>query len=393
MSDRARLAVVVWSVLVSQVLLYPGLSETVAALGGTGGLLAETWFLIAEFAAFVCFAVVWGAVSDAVGVRSPLIVVGALGGAASYLLVALAPTLGLGFSVVLLLRIAGGAFGIGAFSLAITTLMDLAGGNGRNMGAAGTAIGLGAALGSVVGGQLATLGPLVPVYAGAAVLGVAGLLAATVSDRGVGGGVPVGTVLERVRTQPALLVPFTFGYIDRLTAGFFALTGVSYFRETFGIDAALAGGTLALFFLPFALLQYPVGAVSDRIGRFLPVVAGSVLYGLTIVAVALAPTYPLAAGLMVVVGVCGAFVSPTTLALVSDVVPATERGAAMGGFNVFGSLGMLSGFLVGGVVATRYGYLTAFLVAGGLEVGIALAAARPVRRITRGGVDAVAGGD
>ena len=388
MSDRARLAVVVWSVLVSQVLLYPGLSETVAALGGQGGLLAETWFLIAEFAAFVCFAVVWGAVSDAVGVRSPLIVVGALGGAASYLLVALAPTLGLGFGVVLLFRIVGGAFGIGAFSLAITTLMDLAGGNGRNMGAAGTAIGLGAALGSVVGGQLATLGPLVPVYAGAAVLGVAAALAATVSDRGVGGGVPVGTVLERVRAQPTLLVPFTFGYIDRLTAGFFALTGVSYFRETFGIDAALAGGTLALFFLPFALLQYPVGAVSDRIGRFLPVVAGSVLYGLTIVAVVLAPTYPLAAGLMVVVGVCGAFVSPTTLALVSDVVPATERGAAMGGFNVFGSLGMLSGFLVGGVVATRYGYLTAFLVAGGLEVAIAVAAAGPVRRITRGGVDA-----
>ncbi len=393
MSDRTRLAVVVWSVLVSQVLLYPGLSETVAALGGGASLLAETWFLIAEFGAFVCFAVVWGAVSDALGVRSPLIVVGALGGAASYLLVALAPTLGLGFGAVLFLRVVGGVFGIGAFSLAITTLMDLAGGNGRNMGAAGTAIGLGAALGAVVGGQLATRGPLVPVYGGAAVLGLAAALAATVSDRGVGGGVPVGTVLDRVRAQPALLVPFTFGYVDRLTAGFFALTGVAYFRETFSIDAALAGGTLALFFLPFALLQYPVGAVSDRIGRFLPVVAGSVLYGVAIVAVVLAPTYPVAAGLMVAVGVCGAFVSPTTLALVSDVVPATERGAAMGGFNVFGSLGMLSGFLIGGVVATRYGYLTAFLVAGGLEVGIALAAARPVRRITRGGVDAVAGGD
>ena len=393
MSDRTRLAVVVWSVLVSQVLLYPGLSETVAALGGGGSLLAETWFLIAEFGAFVCFAVVWGAVSDALGVRSPLIVGGALGGAASYLLVALAPSLGLGFGAVLLLRVVGGVFGIGAFSLAITTLMDLAGGNGRNMGAAGTAIGLGAALGAVVGGQLATRGPLVPVYGGAAVLGLAAALAATVSDRGVGGGVPIGTVLDRVRAQPALLVPFTFGYVDRLTAGFFALTGVAYFRETFEIDAALAGGTLALFFLPFALLQYPVGAVSDRIGRFLPVVAGSVLYGVAIVAVALAPTYPVAAGLMVAVGVCGAFVSPTTLALVSDVVPATERGAAMGGFNVFGSLGMLSGFLIGGVVATRYGYLTAFLTAGGLEVGIALAAARPVRRITRGGVDAVAGGD
>lgn len=40
----------------------------------------------------------------------------------------------------------------------------------------------------------------------------------------------------------------------------------------------------------------------------------------------------------------------------------------MGGFNVFGSLGMLSGFLVGGVVTDRYGFLAAFLTAGGLEM-------------------------
>jgi MFS family permease len=84
---------------------------------------------------------------------------------------------------------------------------------------------------------------------------------------------------------------------------------------------------------------------------------------------------------MVVVGVCGAFVSPTTMALVTDIVPASERGAAMGCFNVFGSLGMLSGFLVGGIIADLYGYLPAFLAAGGLEIAIAVLASRVVRRI------------
>ena len=382
MSDRARLGLVVWGVLVSQVFLYPGLEETVAAVGGGPGILAPTWFLVAEFGAFVAFAVAWGVLSDAVGRRVPFVVVGAVGGAASYVAVASAPALGVGFGVVLGLRVVGGAFTIGAFSLAITMLMDLAGGHGRNMGAAGTAIGLGAALGAVVGGQLAAVDPLAPLYGGAAVLLAAGAVAATVADREVGGGLPVATVLHRVRSRPALLVPYAFGYVDRLTAGFFALAGVAYVREAFEVDAATAGLTLALFFLPFAALQYPVGSLTDRIGRYVPVVGGSILYGFAIVAVGLAPTYAIAAALLVAVGVCGAFVSPATMALVTDVVPASERASAMGGFNVFGSLGMLSGFLVGGLVTAEYGFLAAFLVAGGLEVTIAVTASSAIGRIT-----------
>ncbi|MFQ3294337.1 MAG: DHA1 family tetracycline resistance protein-like MFS transporter [Halobacteriales archaeon] len=393
MRERSRLGLVVWSVLVSQVFLYPGLDETIAALGGSDWILAGTWFLVAEFAAFVICAVLWGVLSDSLGMRKPLVVIGAAGGAASYVAVTLVPRLGFGFGVVLLLRILGGAFTIGAFSLSITMLMDLSSGHGQNMGAAGTAIGLGAALGSVVGGQLTTIAPLAPLYGGAVLLSGAAVIAATVPDRSTGSGLPLDVVVERLRSHPALLVPFAFGYIDRLTAGFFALAGVAYFRDTFGIDAATAGVTLALFFVPFAVLQYPIGSLSDRTGRFLPVVAGSMLYGVSIIAVALAPGYVIAAALMVVVGIWGALVSPTTMALVTDIVPATDRGAAMGGFNVFGSLGMLSGFLIGGVVAELYTDLVAFLVAGGLEIAIALLASRSVRRITAsdaapfGGVD------
>ncbi|APE95593.1 MFS transporter [Halodesulfurarchaeum formicicum] len=382
MSERSRLALVVWSVLVSQVFLYPGLDETVVALGGSGGILDGTWFLVAEFGGFVVFAVLWGVLSDVLGSRRPLVVLGALGGAGSYVAVALAPYLGLGFGFVILLRFVGGAFTIGAFSLSITKLMDLGGGHGRNMGAAGTAIGFGAALGSIAGGQLASVGPLVPIYGGGALLAGAAVLAATIPDRGAGGGLPVSIVIDRVRSYPSLLVPFAFGFIDRLTAGFFALAGVAYFRDAFGLDPAQAGLTLTLFFAPFALFQYPAGSLSDRIGRFVPVVVGSILYGISIIAVGLAPTYTAAAGLMVVVGLAGALVSPATMALVTDIVPATERGAAMGGFNVFGSLGMFAGFLIGGTVTDLYGYLAAFLASGGLELAIALLASRAVYRIS-----------
>ena len=392
---RIRLAVVVWAVLVSQVLLYPGLDGLIAALGAPGGIRAGMWFLVAEVAAFVVFAVVWGAASDSLGRRTPLVVAGALGGATCYLLLPQLPVFGVGFAGILLLRAVGGAFTIGAFSLGMTMLMDLGGGNGRNMGAAGIAIGLGAALGSVVGGQLAALDPFAPVYAGAVVLAVAAGVAATVgdtvaettSDMTDSDADPtppsLGGALATLRSRPSLAVPYAFGFIDRLTAGFFSLVGVFYFGDGFGLDAAGVGVALALFFLPFALLQYPLGSLSDRIGRFIPVVVGSVGYGLTIIAVGVASTAAAAMALMTLVGVAGAFVAPATMALVSDLCGPAERGVAMGGFNIFGSLGFLAGFLLGGVVADVTGYLTAFLVVGGLEIGIALLALPAVRRLTR----------
>ena len=392
---RLRLAAVVWAVLVSQVLLYPGLDGLIVALGAPGEISAGMWFLVAEYGAFVTFAVVWGAASDALGRRAPLVVAGAVGGAASYLLLASLPALGVGFGGALLVRVLGGAFTIGAFSLGITMLMDLAGGNGRNMGAAGIAIGLGAALGSVAGGQLSALSPFAPVYAGAAVLAAAGLVAATVdetvdetsseADTAAPDRRGVGAAVDTLRARPALGVPFAFGFVDRLTAGFFSLVGVFYFGDVFGLDAAGVGIALALFFLPFALLQYPLGSLSDRIGRLVPVVAGSVGYGVTIVAVGLAPTVEVAMGLMVLVGVAGAFVAPATMALVTDLVDPAERGVAMGGFNVFGSLGFLTGFLLGGVVGASTDYRTAFLVVGGLEIAIAVVAFPAVRRLASAG--------
>jgi MFS family permease len=77
---------------------------------------------------------------------------------------------------------------------------------------------------------------------------------------------------------------------------------------------------------------------------------------------------------MVCVGVLGALVAPATMALVTDFAPTTERGVAMAGFNVAGSLGFLAGIVVGGTVADTYGYVPAFVVVGGLELAIALVA-------------------
>jgi MFS family permease len=245
----------------------------------------------------------------------------------------------------------------------MTMLMDLSGGHGRNMGAAGIAIGLGTALGAPVGGQLYELGPFVPLYLASGLLVCVGLLALGLENRAPGGGRrSIGRLVGGLRRTPTLAVPFAFGFIDRLTAGFFALVGTLYFRTVFGLSPGATGLMLALFFAPFALLQYPMGILSDRIGRRGPILAGSMLYGLGVVVVGHAPS-PAVAGLAM---------APATMALVTDLALDTERGTAMAGFNAVGSLGFLSGILVGGTVASAAGFPTAFLAAGGLEVALAL---------------------
>jgi MFS family permease len=371
--DRALLAAVVFTVLLAQTLLYPGVPDLVAALGATTELDASMWFLVAEFAAFVAFVGVWGAASDAAGRRVPFIAAGSVGGCVGYAALAAAGAVTtLSFEAVLVVRALQGAATIGAFSLAMTMLMDLAGGHGRNMGAAGIAIGLGTATGAPLGGQLTELDPLAPLALASALLLAAGALVVRVDDRTPEREESLRAALDDLVGTPALGIPYAFGFIDRLTAGFFALVGTLYFRAAFDLGAGDTGLMLALFFAPFALLQYPFGALSDRVGRRLPILAGSALYGLGVVAVGRAPTVELAGAGMVLIGVLGALMAPATMALVTDLAPASERGAAMGGFNLFGSLGFLAGFLVGGTVADAYGFETAFLVVGSVEVLLAL---------------------
>ena len=384
--ERVLLAGVVCTILFAQVLLYPGLPDIVDALGGSTEIGASQAFLAVEFAAYILFASVWGVTSDAIGRRVALVAVAAVGASVGYFTLATLPLLGSPpFEVVLAIRVFQGAMTIGALSLGMTMLMDLPGGHGRNMGAAGIAIGTGVALGSPVGGQLADVEALLPLYAAGGIMLLSGLAVVWADDR-----VPVRAragareVISGLTGTPSLSIPYAFGFIDRLTAGFFALVGTFFFLDVFGLGPAERGLALALFFVPFALLQYPFGKLSDRIGRRIPVVAGSITYGVGVAAVGLAGWLELlsaAAAAMVAVGIIGALMAPATMALVTDLAGEDQRGAAMGGFNIFGSLGFFVGILLGGSLADSMGYLTAFLVVGLLEIAIAFLALWPLLRV------------
>jgi len=386
--ERALLGGAVFAVMFAQLLVYPGIDTLVTALGAPTVLGGSTLFLAVELGASVAFVWVWGLASDARGARVPLLRAGAVLAAASYAGLAVLPQVtALPFPGALAIRAVQGAATIGVLSLAMTMLMDLPGGHGRNMGAAGIAIGSGTALGAPVGGLLYGRGPFVPL-ATAAVLALAVVLLSTrLADRTPSGGADarehggLAGVVGRVRSTPGLVVPYAFGFIDRLSAGVFALAGTLYFRTVFELSPAATGAMLFLFFAPFALFQYPFGALSDRLGRARPVVLGSVGYGLGVVAVGVAPTVALVGVAMVAVGVVGALMSPATMALVTDLAGEADRGVAMAGFNATGNVGFLAGVVLAGTVADAAGFTTVFVVAGAVEIALAAVAAPAVFRL------------
>jgi MFS family permease len=113
-------------------------------------------------------------------------------------------------------------------------------------------------------------------------------------------------------------------------------------------DVFITGLVLSIFGFVNSPLQPFTGRLSDRTGRR----KVFVLFGLVLIAAAsfsysLASTYLHLVGLRVLQGVAGAFIIPTTVALVNDLAVDGNRGGNMGTYNTF----RLVGFGVGPVAA------------------------------------------
>ena len=116
-----------------------------------------------------------------------------------------------------------------------------------------------------------------------------------------------------------------------------------------------------------ALFRIPVGHLSDRSGRRVPfILAGNLLFAVSIMAVgqarSLAPLY----SLFVVVGGSMAVTFTALGALLAESVPTRVRGLAMGGYNtcIYGGFAVSAATL--GAVISRFGFPAGFAVAGGI---------------------------
>lgn len=352
----------------------PSLKEVIIDRYGSTTAMASL-FITVEMLAYIIFGVVWGAVSDKRGERRIFIVMGFLGSALLYYTMSLAPDV----TTLLALRFVQGAFTVMAWSLLMTMALDIAhsGRHGAVMGIVGTGLALGIGLGAPVGGFVGDLGALYPLYfASALFLAAAGLTLVFIKD------VPIrskpdsiASALRFVAKDRKVLPPFIFGFLERFSAGYLVFLLPLYLAYEYDAEPSVRGMYLAAFLLPFAILQYPFGKVSDKRGRAPMLVVGGFAYAAMISLLGYAGEMGMVL-LMVSSGTVAAMLLPASLGLLGDLAPRGERATYMGGFNALGSLG----FAVAPPLATLlsdWGGYPAALAIGGAIIGTSVAASVP----------------
>jgi MFS family permease len=344
-------------------LIYPVMEEFVMVRFDVTSVAETSLFVSINLAAYVIFSLIWGSISDKVGKRKVFIFTGFLGNALLMFSLTLAPTM----SALLALRFIEGAFTVMAFSLIMTSVLDLIKKTqyGKGMGILGLGMALGNATGAPFGGKIGSIDPLYPLYFGSLLLLLGSLIVAFMLKERKLDSQPASFIdsLMLLKEEKRIFIPYAFSFIERFTVGFFVGVFPLMLAINYGLEPGTIGMYMAAFLIPFALLQYPFGVISDKIGRVLPLIVGSILYSIIVISVGFTAP-PLLILVMVIGGVAGALMYPPSAALAGDFANPAKRGTAMGGFNLFGSLGFAIGPFVGGLIADSHGFHVSFAVAG-----------------------------
>ena len=116
------------------------------------------------------------------------------------------------------------------------------------------------------------------------------------------------------------------------------------------------------YILVFAGLLFTWGVIGDRIGRKRVLLIGLTIFAVGSVFAAFSDSPLELIGWRAVMGVGGAAVQPTTLAVITNVFPPRERGRAIGVWAGTAGIGVAGGPLAGGAVLEHFWWGSVFLV-------------------------------
>jgi MFS family permease len=157
-----------------------------------------------------------------------------------------------------------------------------------------------------------------------------------------------------------------------------------------GVAIDAVGVIAASYLLTQIVLQFPCGALADRIGRIRPLATGIALFALATAGFILADSAAAFVLLRAIQGIAFALAFPAYRALVADVTAPDQRGQAYAALGMAYSSGLLLGPAIGGMLAGAVGRDLLFLVTAGIEAGLAVAVVVLLRGAGRPGQRAVA---
>jgi DHA1 family tetracycline resistance protein-like MFS transporter len=326
------------------------------------GMLA-TSFSLMQF----LFAPLWGRWSDVIG-RRPVIVIGLLGSAVSYLTFGLAESLSLLFVSRCLAGVAGANISTAQAFIADSTTPE---NRAKGMGMVGAAFGLGFIFGPALGGFLSQWGYQTPALFAAAlsfvnfIAALALLPESLPPDRRT-------TARRRTRLQafehalnrprlPTVLVVFFL--IVSAFASFESMFAL-YSQARFGFTSVTIGYLFAGVGVVLAVVQgLLVGRVVTRVGEHRLAPAAIALLSVGLGFVALATSIPALAAACGIVAIGMGFQSPSMLSVISQLSDPADQGSALGVSQSLGSLARIVGPLWGGFVFDRFGHAAPFISA------------------------------
>jgi MFS transporter, DHA1 family, tetracycline resistance protein len=309
----------------------------------------------------------WGRLSDRIG-RRPVLLIGLLGSALSYLLFGLAGS----FAVLLVSRLVAGGMGATvnvaqAYLADITPLEQ----RPRAMGMIGAAFGLGFVVGPALGGISSHWGNAAPGLLASGLTAVNLLL----TWRWLPESRP--TVHRPENSIPVHWSRFTlaFGAVAFSTIAFTVMYVIFplELQQALGYNRDQAAHLFVLIGVVSAAVQGGlIGRLVPRFGERALMAAGGFLLagGLVALAEALGPLKgagggALLYGSLLVLAFGSAMIGPSAASYVSRLAPSDEQGRALGLMQSVAAMARIGGPILAGAVANHFGATMAFLVAGG----------------------------
>ena len=197
------------------------------------------------------------------------------------------------------------------------------------------------------------------------------------------------------RTAVALLCALlVLDFADRQVV----VTAFPYLRAEFGVNEAQLGALVSAVSVVIALTALPIALVVDRWSRVRAIAIMGSLWSVATAACAFAPGYAALLAARLGIGVGQAGFGPAGSAVLGAAYPPERRATVLGIFQMGAPIGVVTGSVVGSLVAAHWGWRPAFLVVALPGLVLALLALRlrdyrtvPERSRGRAAADALLG--